>query len=73
MVVKPVSTARMASSGRQTPLTAEGPFHSPRSHSASFQSNSGAIWLLTKEARESAGTSRVLGDDSVFGRVFEMM
>ena len=45
LVVNPVSTALTASSGRHTPLTAEGAFHSPSSHSASRQSNSGAIWL----------------------------
>ena len=37
------SAALMASSGRHTPFTAEGIFHSPNNHSASFQSNSGAI------------------------------
>ena len=52
--------AFLASSGRHTPFGAAGPFHSPSSHSASDQLNSGAIWLFTNAASECEDESPVL-------------
>ena len=57
--LKPVATARAASAPRATPLSATGPRspHSPHSHSASRQSNSGFICCAMKSTSVSAGKS----------------